>query len=70
MTYEWDPAKAVTNFRKHKVHFADAVAVFSDESAVTIEDEQEEERRFVTLGIDAFPRILMLLTPGEVKTSD
>jgi len=61
VTYEWDPAKADANFRKHKVHFADAVAIFSDDSAVTIEDEQEEEKRFVTLGMDAFARILVVV---------
>jgi len=61
VTYEWDPAKADANLRKHKVHFADAVAVFSDDSAVTIEDEHEEEKRFVTLGMDAFARILVVV---------
>ena len=62
VTYEWDPAKADANFRKHKIHFADAVAVFSDDSAVTIEDDHEEENRFVTLGMEAFARILVFCT--------
>ena len=61
MNYQWDVAKADANFRKHKVHFADAVAVFSDDQALTVEDEHEEERRFVTLGMDAFGRILVVV---------
>jgi len=61
VTYEWDPPKADANFRKHKIHFADAVAVFSDDSAMTIEDEHEEENRFVTLGMDAFARTLVVV---------
>ena len=61
MTYEWDSAKAAANFRKHKIHFADSVAVFSDDAALTIEDEHEVEKRFVTLGMDAFGRILVVV---------
>ncbi len=61
MNYEWDVAKADANFRKHKVHFADAVAVFGDDQALTIEDEREVERRFVTVGMDAFARILVVV---------
>jgi uncharacterized DUF497 family protein len=61
VNYEWDPAKAGANYRKHKVHFADAVAVFSDEAAVTIEDEDHEERRFATLDMDAFARVLVVV---------
>jgi uncharacterized protein len=61
VTYEWDPAKADANYRKHRIHFADAVAVFGDESALTIEDEHQDERRFVTLGIDAFARVLVVV---------
>jgi uncharacterized protein len=30
--YEWDPRKAATNLRKHGIDFADAVAIFSDDS--------------------------------------
>jgi len=36
--FEWDEKKAATNLRKHKVSFAEAVAVFSDPLAQTIFD--------------------------------
>jgi len=28
--FEWDPQKAKTNVRKHKIRFEDAIAIFSD----------------------------------------
>lgn len=61
MDYEWDPEKARENYHKHKINFADAVSAFSDDYALTIEDEFEEERRFITLGRDAFGRVLFIV---------
>lgn len=49
------------NVRKHGVYFADAVSVFEDESALTIEDERFEERRWVTMGLDCFSRLLVVV---------
>jgi uncharacterized protein len=68
MHYEWDPAKAEANRAKHGVRFADAVAVFSDERALTLEDPHPEEDRYVTLGMDAFARVLVVVYTwrGEV----
>ncbi len=61
MRYEWDPDKASGNVRKHGIHFADAVSVFADEQALTIEDPRAEEERYVTIGIDAFARVLVVI---------
>jgi len=61
MDYEWDPGKAATNLQKHGVSFADAVSVFSDEFALTAADDLAEEERFVTLGTDAFGRLLVVV---------
>jgi uncharacterized DUF497 family protein len=41
--------------------FADAVSVFEDENAVTIEDEHESENRFITIGRDILLRILVVV---------
>jgi uncharacterized DUF497 family protein len=60
MRYEWDPSKAETNYRKHRIHFADAVVVFSDVSALTIDDPFPDEERYVTIGMDAFGRLLVV----------
>jgi len=61
VAYEWDPRKAATNLRKHKVDFADAVTVFEDEFAVTIDDDEPKEKRFVTIGMDALARIIVVV---------
>lgn len=59
--YEWDETKALSNRDKHGIDFADAVAVFSDIAALTLEDDFSDEQRFVTLGMDAFGRILVVV---------
>jgi uncharacterized DUF497 family protein len=60
--YEWDPAKAEANLKKHGVSFADAVTVFDDEFALTREDpDAHDEQRFVTLGMDATGDLLVVV---------
>jgi uncharacterized DUF497 family protein len=60
MEYEWNPDKAAMNLQKHGISFADAVAVFSDEFALTVADDFADEERFITLGTDAFGRLLVI----------
>lgn len=62
MNYEWDPVKAITNLKKHDVRFADAVLVFEDLRAITIEDvEAVSEQRFCTIGMDSGLVILVVV---------
>lgn len=62
MELEWDPRKAAENLRKHGVDFADAGTVLHDEQAITIPDERsDDEDRFVTLGMDALGRVLVVV---------
>jgi uncharacterized DUF497 family protein len=49
MNYQWDDNKAKANLKKHKVDFADAVTVFNDELAMTVEDVDPNEERFITM---------------------
>ena len=59
---EFVPKKAVANLRKHGVAFSDAEQALRDPNAVTIDDpDAEGERRFVTLGLDALGRILVVV---------
>ena len=51
--YEWDPEKARINQIKHGISFADASAVLEDVHALTLEDDQPGEQRFITIGKDA-----------------
>ncbi len=69
MDFEWDPAKARLNLRKHGVHFSDAVLVLEDDNALTVSDESAEaEVRWVTLGIDAFGRVLVVVYTWRGKS--
>ena len=58
---EWDGRKALANVRKHGIDFADAVLVLHDNLAITVVDDSEGEERFVTIGTDAFRRILVVV---------
>jgi len=61
MKYQWDKNKSASNLQKHGIEFADAVSVFSDELAITIPDNRFDEERFVTIGMDGFGRILVIV---------
>lgn len=61
MAYQWDKNKAATNLRKHGIDFADAVSVFSDDLAITVPDERFDEERFITIGLDALGRVLVVV---------
>ena len=59
--YEWDPEKARSNRIKHGISFADATAVLEDVDGLTLEDDDPDEQRFITIGRDAFGRILVVV---------
>jgi uncharacterized DUF497 family protein len=59
--FEWDPDKAASNRLKHGVSFADAVAVFEDELALTISDDVSDEERFIILGTNALGQLLVVV---------
>ncbi len=61
MKFEWDCLKAATNLRKHGIDFADAVMVLDDDLAITIREEAGGEERFVTLGMDALGRLMVVV---------
>lgn len=48
------------NGRKHGVDLVDVDAVFFDPMALTREDRDHAEDRFVTLGMDGFGRLLVV----------
>jgi uncharacterized DUF497 family protein len=58
--FEWDPAKAASNLRKHKVDFADAAVSLEDPRSLTTPDpDAAGEERFVTLAADPEGRVLV-----------
>jgi uncharacterized DUF497 family protein len=60
--FEWDPAKARQNARKHRVTFERGATVFLDPNALSLFDEQhsEEEDRWITLGLDQNGALLVI----------
>lgn len=62
MKIVWDPAKAKSNFEKHKIRFSDAESVFFDPMALTREDEGlHDELRFVAIGRDALDHVTIVV---------
>jgi uncharacterized DUF497 family protein len=57
--FEWDPRKAATNLRKHRVSFVEATAG-ADPLASVYEDPDHSiaERRFLTIGTSAKGRLI------------
>lgn len=70
MEYEWDPAKAKANLRKHQIAFADAALALEDPRALTMADpDVSGEQRFVSLGADPNGRVLVtVFTPRGRRT--
>jgi len=62
VTYEWDPAKAAANVRKHGVSFEEAASVFLDPAALTFldPDHSEDEERVITIGRSSRQRVLFV----------
>ena len=61
LRFEWDPAKAASNARKHRVSFNEAQTVFDDEHALLLDDPEhsDTEERFVLLGLSALLRMIV-----------
>jgi hypothetical protein len=62
MEITWGPAKARSNIEKHNVAFSDAEPVLFDPYGITAEDDRNDnEPRYVTIGLDALGRILVVV---------
>lgn len=59
--FEWDKIKARQNEKKHSVSFADTFAVFEDTNALTLDQSSSGEERNVTIGMDAFGQVLVVV---------
>lgn len=62
MSVEWDRQKATANLQKHGVDFADAATVLEDAAAATVRELLTgDEDRYLTLGMDALGRLLVVV---------
>ena len=66
--FQWDPAKAQSNARKHGVTFDQAATVFLDALALTVYDEanSQNDDRWFTLGFDASGTLLAVAHTYEM----
>lgn len=62
MEFEWNPEKAQTNLRKHRVSFEEAQTVFNDPMFITVLDVEHSitEDRYITIGQSNRNRILLI----------
>ena len=60
MRFEWNPAKAQANHRKHDVSFEEASECFRDPLAVVDEDPRHPER-FVLIGESRSCRLILTI---------
>ncbi|MFH1146118.1 MAG: BrnT family toxin [Pseudomonadota bacterium] len=67
MKIEWDPIKAKSNLRKHKVSFEEASTALSDPMAATGADPDHSitEDRYVTFGVSKRGRLLVVAHTEE-----
>lgn len=62
LQFEWDPNKARSNQRKHRVTFEEAATVFADTLGVTVPDPDRSliEERYITVGLSQRQRLLIV----------
>lgn len=62
LEFEWDDAKAATNFERHGVSFEEAAGVFSDPLARIFDDpiHSELEQREIIIGHSSAERLLLV----------
>ncbi len=62
MRFQFDPAKAASNLKKHGVSFADAEGVFYDPLAIhQLDPDSDDEERFVAIGLGSAGTILVVI---------
>jgi len=60
--FQFDPAKAASNLKKHGVSFADAEGVFYDPLAIHLADpDYTDEERFAAVGMGSAGKILTVV---------
>ena len=69
--FEWDPAKARQNVKKHGVTFAGAATIFLDPQALSQFDEEHshEEDRWISLGLDRTGTLLVVCHTYREETA-
>ena len=69
--FDWDPAKAASNQRKHGISFDDALTVFADPLALSRPEGSavQDEERWVTIGM-SHQTTLLLVVHTHIEVSE
>lgn len=59
--FTWDRRKAKANLRKHRISFEEAVTVFGDALALSVDDATESDRTLL-LGTSERQRLLLVVS--------
>jgi uncharacterized DUF497 family protein len=60
--FQFDPAKAASNLKKHGVSFADAEGVYCDPLAIhQLDPDSDDEERFIAVGMGSAGTILVVV---------
>lgn len=71
MRFTWDPEKASSNLKKHRVSFEIAATIFEDPMVLSIwENTYRAEERWVSLGMAADHRTLIVVHTWRVDDID
>lgn len=70
MVFGWGSDKAAANLKKHGVDFREAATVFDDPLSATFPDSDHSisERRFLTIGMSAPGRLLVVAHTEQGQT--
>ena len=70
--FEWGPAKALSNVRKHGISFDQARTVFLDPLALTVYDASNSlhEERWFTLGVEAGGKLLAVAHTYQIASPE
>lgn len=70
LRFEWDTAKAASNWRKHRVRFEDAMLVLADPDAMAEEDRSSDEIRWRTLGLCGTAVLVLVVHTSREENGD
>jgi uncharacterized DUF497 family protein len=70
VNFEWDEAKAISNFRKHSISFEEGTTVFTDPLSITVSDplHSQDETRYIDIGRSFEGRLLVVVYAEEEST--
>jgi len=62
LRFSWDPAKAASNLRKHRISFAEGATAFGDPLSITVPDPDHSagEQRYVLIGFTERGRLVVV----------